>query len=55
MKCCYCNSDIEGELKYVAYKAGNKPVYWKICENCMRKKWLEYKESLKIENNNASK
>lgn len=46
MKCKECNSEIEGELKYVAYYAGNKPVYWKLCEPCIKKRWLEYKDNM---------
>lgn len=47
MKCNKCNKEIEGELKYLAYYAGNKPVYWKICDSCMQKRWLDYKREMK--------
>ena len=45
MKCMDCKSEIEGELKYLAYTANGKPVYWKKCEACIKKMWLEYKAS----------
>lgn len=47
MKCKDCNSEIEGDLKYIAYYAGEKAIYWKKCENCILKDWFEYKDSLK--------
>lgn len=47
MKCKECASEIEDELKYLAYKTDKGPVYWKLCDPCMKKKWLEYKATLK--------
>ncbi len=44
MKCMDCQKEIEGELKYLAYIANGKPVYWKKCESCIKQMWLEYKK-----------
>lgn len=45
MKCQDCKNKIEEELKYLAYYCNGKPVYWNICEKCIKKKWLAYKAS----------
>ena len=46
MKCTNCKEEIEDDLKYLAYYSNGKPVYWKLCDPCMKKKWLEYKDQL---------
>jgi hypothetical protein len=43
MKCKKCKKDIEDKLKYLAYKLNGKPVYWQLCDACIKKQWLEYK------------
>jgi hypothetical protein len=45
MKCSDCKKVIEDDLKYLAYLANGKPVYWKKCDACIKKDWLNYMES----------
>lgn len=44
MKCQSCKNVIETALKYLAYYANGKPVYYKKCDACMR---AMYRESIK--------
>jgi hypothetical protein len=49
MKCRECHAELDEPLKYLAYKADGKPVYWKVCEPCIKKRWLAYKATAKDE------
>ena len=49
MKCNECKHEIPSELRILAYRANGKPVYFKLCDECMKKKWMEYKGTLKDE------
>ncbi len=40
-----CEEELKQPLKYMAYYANGKPVYFKLCDTCVKKKWLEYKDS----------
>jgi len=43
MKCKTCDKEIGEKLKYLAYYAEGKPVYWKKCDACMKARYLEFK------------
>jgi hypothetical protein len=43
MKCKECKKEIPEKLKYLAYYCNGEPVYWKLCDECIKKEWLEYK------------
>lgn len=47
MNCQYCDKEIDDNLKYVAFTSENNPIYFKICDACLKQKWLDYKASLK--------
>jgi hypothetical protein len=47
MTCKDCKKEIQGNLKYLAYYLNGKPVRHQLCDACMKKKWLEYKATIK--------
>lgn len=49
MCCKECNNEIEDFDKYLAYYSSGKPVYWELCDSCLKKMWLEYMQELKKE------
>lgn len=46
MNCTNCNKPIEGKLKYLAYYANGMPVYWKKCDECMKERWVKYRDKI---------
>lgn len=46
MQCKHCGSNLEGELKYLAYYANGKAVYHRSCDKCTKEKYIEYKKSV---------
>lgn len=45
MVCSRCNREIKGDLKYLAYYSNGKPVYWKLCDSCIKKGWISYRDT----------
>ena len=46
MTCKECKCEIENLCKYLAYYSAGKPIYWALCESCIRKRWMECKKGL---------
>jgi hypothetical protein len=47
MKCTgeNCEEELKEPLKYMAYYVNGKPVYFKLCDGCVKKKYLPMKEN----------
>ena len=42
MKCKECKNNIESPNKYLAYYSNGKPVYWRLCDPCIKNMFLKY-------------
>lgn len=44
--CSKCKEKPIGNVKIIAYYANGKPIYHRLCDECMKDRWMDFKKEL---------